>query len=60
MSTQELEIRPLHDTNRRVEITQQSRPRFEQVYERLIEAATEKVPGEVENAVFNIEETGKS
>ncbi|MFW5842823.1 MAG: chemotaxis protein CheB [Spirochaetota bacterium] len=32
--------RRLHDTNRRVEITQQSpHPRFEQVYEQLIEAA---------------------
>ena len=39
MSTRELEIRRLHDTNRRVEITQQSRPRFEQVYEQLSEAA---------------------
>ncbi len=29
----------LHDTSRRVEITQQSHPRFEQVYEQLIEAA---------------------
>jgi two-component system, chemotaxis family, CheB/CheR fusion protein len=31
--------RRLHETSRRVEITQQSHPRFEQVYEQLIEAA---------------------